>query len=54
MISSCLIVFQNIVPISLYITIEIVKTVSVISESRSFPDSSLLHLPGCRNVLRRL
>jgi len=26
--SSCLIVFQNIVPISLYITIEVVKTVS--------------------------
>ena len=26
-VSSCLIVFQNIVPISLYITIEIVKTV---------------------------
>jgi phospholipid-translocating ATPase len=31
--ASCLIVFQNIVPISLYITIEIVKTVSSLNDT---------------------
>lgn len=32
--SSCLLIFQNIVPISLYITVEIVKTVGCFAVNR--------------------
>ncbi len=52
-LSSCLIVFQNIVPISLYITIEVVKTVSEAAKLKGFTDerrskhTSSSRMPKC-------
>jgi hypothetical protein len=57
--SSCLIVFQNIVPISLYITIEIVKTVQayfIFQDVEMYYDACksavLAYTDGRRHALR--